>query len=143
MRLIVGSGTVPGILAYRLDEDDQPAQTVAWCALGPRADFPVLERSRILKPVDDQQVWSLVCFFVAKPYRRMGLTLGLIEAAKSFARDCQARILEAYPEDPEKGEMPAVFAFTGLASTFRAAGFEEVARRSPHRPVMRCYLEAG
>jgi len=33
--------------------------------------------------------------------------------------------------------MPAVFAWTGLASTFRQAGFVEVLRRSEARPIMR------
>jgi hypothetical protein len=33
--------------------------------------------------------------------------------------------------------MPPVFAYTGIASAFRAAGFEEVARRSATRPILR------
>ena len=140
---IVEAGDPPGLLAYIMDETNHTRKPVAWCSLGPREAFPVLGRSPVLKPVDNQPVWSLVCFFVAKPYRRMGLTLGLIEAAKSYAMDHQAKILEAYPEDPEKASVPEVFAFTGFASTFRSAGFEEVARRSPHRPIMRCVLEAG
>jgi hypothetical protein len=33
--------------------------------------------------------------------------------------------------------MPAAFAWTGLIAAFRKAGFKEVLRRSPARPIMR------
>ncbi|HZE88475.1 MAG TPA: GNAT family N-acetyltransferase, partial [Verrucomicrobiae bacterium] len=121
----------PGILAYSGD------RAVGWCAVAPRAALSALERSRILQPVDDQPVWSITCFFVAKPYRRRGLTVKLIEAAAAHARKGGATIVEGYPVEPRKGAMPDVFAFIGLAAAFRRAGFTEVARRSDARPIMR------
>jgi hypothetical protein len=101
-----------------------------------------LAGSRILGPVDDNPVWSISCFFVKKEYRRKGLSLPLLKAAVGFAFSNGAGIVEGYPveagpQDGGRGAIPDVFAWTGLAATFLAAGFAEVARRSPRRPVMR------
>jgi GNAT superfamily N-acetyltransferase len=134
LRKIVGAGGVPGLIAYF---DGTPA---GWCSVAPREDYPVLSRSRVLAPVDDRPVWSIVCFFVAKPFRRTGLTAALIEGALAYAKKKGAAIVEGYPVEPKKGAMPDAFAYTGLASSFRRAGFAEVARRSATRPFMRYYL---
>jgi len=128
---IVEQGPPPGILAYL---DGKPA---AWCAVAPRAEYPALERSRVWKRVDEQPVWSISCFLVAKPYRSKGITVALLRGAAEFARERGAAIVEGYPVEPAKGRMADVFVWTGLASAFRRAGFEEVARRSPTKPVMR------
>jgi GNAT superfamily N-acetyltransferase len=131
LRQLVRSGTVPGILAY------VDGEVAGWCSVGPRADFSRLARSRVLKPVDDQPVWSVVCFFVAKPHRKKGLTVELLKAAARYARQRGARVLEGYPVEPRAGRMPDVFAYTGLPSAYEKAGFLEVARRSETRPIMR------
>lgn len=128
---IVDSGAPVGVLAYA---DGKP---VGWCAVAPRADYPVLGRSRVLAPVDGQPVWSVTCFYIAKGWRRSGLTVQLLEAAVSYARKRGAKLVEGYPQDPRSGKFPDAFAWTGLASAFRKAGFAEVARRSATRPVMR------
>jgi GNAT superfamily N-acetyltransferase len=133
VRKLVNNGDVPGLLAYA---DGQP---IGWCAIAPRADYPRLATSRTLKPVDDQPVWSVACFFVARPFRRRGVTVELLEAAVEFARKHGARIVEGYPVEPRKPQAD-VFVYTGLASAFRKAGFKEVARRSPTRPIMRCAI---
>jgi hypothetical protein len=57
-----------------------------------------------------------------------------------YAKKQGAGILEGYPVEPKKDKMPDAFAWTGIASAYRAAGFEEVARRSETRPIMRYYL---
>ncbi|MBU0616992.1 MAG: GNAT family N-acetyltransferase [Planctomycetes bacterium] len=131
MKKIVESGEVPGILAYA---DGQP---VGWCAVEPRESYPVLQRSRTLKPVDDQPVWSITCFFIARPYRRRGVSSALLKAAVAHAGKQGARIIEGYPVEPKKGQIPDAFAWIGLPSAFRKAGFVEVLRRSPTRPIMR------
>jgi GNAT superfamily N-acetyltransferase len=131
MHAIVASGEVPGLLAY------SGGRPVAWCSVAPRTAFPSLDRSRVLKRVDDQPVWSIVCFFMARGFRRQGLSLRLIQAAVDYARSQGARIVEAYPIEPKKDDAPDFYAFTGMASTFRKAGFVEVARRSETRPIMR------
>jgi GNAT superfamily N-acetyltransferase len=133
---IVDSGEIAGILAY------QNGKPVGWCSVAPRLGFSALERSRILKPVDAQPVWSVVCFFIARKHRRKGLMLGLLNAAVEYARQGGAQIVEGYPKDPAAGSVsPDVFIFNGLLSTFRKAGFVEVARRSPTRPVMRYTIQ--
>lgn len=136
-REIVAAGRVTGLLGY-VGEDP-----VAWCAVAPRDEFPALERSRILKRVDEQPVWSVVCFFVRRDLRRTGITTRLLAAAIEFAGAHGANILEGYPVEPRKPEMPPAFAFTGLAASFRHAGFVEVARRSETRPIMRCMIGRG
>jgi GNAT superfamily N-acetyltransferase len=132
---IIASGEIPGLLAYL------GGRPIGWCSVAPREVFPVLDRSRVLKRVDDEPVWSVVCFFIAKEFRRQGLSLGLLEAALAYAHREGAKIVEGYPHDVGDEEAPAVFVHTGLAPAFRKAGFKEVARRSPKRPIMRFYIE--
>ncbi len=133
LRDLVSAGEPPGILAYANGE------AIGWCALAPRADYPRLATSRVLKPVDERPVWSVTCFFVAKPYRRSGVTVELLKAAVKFARHHGARIVEGYPMDPEN-DQPDTFVYTGLVSAFRRAGFKEALRHSPGRPIMRCLV---
>ena len=128
---VVTSGGRPGVLAY--DGRDP----VGWCAVAPRNRYPALARSRVMKPVDDQPVWSVSCLFVLRPYRRQGLSARLLEAAAAHARKRGARIIEGYPVEPRKGNEPDAFLWTGTASAFKRAGFKEVARRSETRPIMR------
>jgi GNAT superfamily N-acetyltransferase len=79
----------------------------------------------------------VVCFFVKKPFRGKGLTVGLLRAAVAHAEQHGATIIEGYPVEPKRSPMPAVFAYAGLASAFRQAGFVEVLRRSETRAIMR------
>jgi GNAT superfamily N-acetyltransferase len=130
LRALVASGAEPGILAY---EGDEP---VGWCAVAPREATPRLDKSRVLARLDSRPVWSITCLFVKRSHRRRGVSARLIEAALAHARARGAEIVEGYPVDPE-GDRPDPFVWTGLASAFRRAGFREVARRSPTRPVMR------
>jgi GNAT superfamily N-acetyltransferase len=127
---LVKKDGVPGLIAYA---DGQP---VGWCAIAPRSDYPRLASSRTLQPVDDQPVWSVTCFFVARPWRRRGVTIELLKSAVEFARKRGAKIVEGYPVEPKKEQADA-FVYTGLATAFRKAGFKEVLRRSPSRPIMR------
>jgi GNAT superfamily N-acetyltransferase len=135
MRSLVESGEVPGLLGY---VEQQP---VGWVSVAPRAEYIKLERSRILKPIDDQPVWSVVCFFVARGFRKQGIMLQLLHQAVAFAAAKGAKIVEGYPVEPKAGQAPDVFIYTGVASTFRKAGFVEVARRSETRPIMRYQVE--
>lgn len=134
LKRIVDSGEVPGLLAYA---DGHP---VGWCSVAPREAFPRLGRSRILKRVDDRPVWSAVCFFVDKQFRRKGVAVRLLEAAVEHAKKHGAMVVEGYPVEPRKVSTPDAFAFTGLASAFRKAGFVEVLRRSDTRPIMRYHM---
>ena len=133
-RTLVAGGAVPGVLGYL------GAEPVAWCAIAPRDDTPLLSRSRILKPVDAQPGWSIVCLFVSSKHRRHGLSVRMIDGAVAWAKRQGARIVEGYPVEPRSPSMPAAFAWWGTASAFARAGFREIARRSASRPIMRRVL---
>ncbi len=107
--------------------------------MAPREAYPALERSRILKPVDRQPVWSISCIFIEKSYRRQGLSAQIILAATKFAKTQGAKIVEGYPQ-VVAGDLPAAFVWTGLEQSFLKAGFTEVARRSPKRPILRSQI---
>jgi GNAT superfamily N-acetyltransferase len=127
---IVVSGNIPGLLAY---SGDQP---VGWIAIEPRSAYPRLAHSRVLKPLDEQEVWSVTCFFVDRKFRKQGVTVGLLKAAIEYVRSKGGRIIEGYPVEASE-RMPDIFAYTGTVSAFHKAGFEEVARRSPRRSIFR------
>jgi GNAT superfamily N-acetyltransferase len=130
LRRVVDGGRPPGLLAYA------GGRAVGWCAVAPRADYRRLERSRILQPVDERPVWSVVCLFVARPHRGRGLTVRLLREACRFAAARGARLVEGYPIDPAQRTSDA-FVWWGTTSAFRRAGFREVARRSPTHPIVR------
>jgi GNAT superfamily N-acetyltransferase len=131
---IVDSGVATGLLAYLHGE------VVGWIAVEPREAYPRLAHSRTLKPLDDQPVWSVTCFFVAKKSRRSGITVELLKAAVEHVKKQGGKIVEGYPVDAQK-DMSAPFIYTGTASAFRQAGFQEVARRTPTRPIFRYVIE--
>jgi len=133
-KAIVDSKTVPGLLAY------SEGYPVGWIAVEPRSAYPKLAHSRILKPIDDQEVWSITCFFVEKKHRRKGITVGLLKAAVEHVRTQGGKIVEGYPVDAQQNQSDA-FVYTGTASAFKQAGFTEVARNSPTRPIFRYFIQ--
>lgn len=115
------------------------AQPVGWVTLGPREDYAKLRRSPVMKPVDDAPVWSIVCFVVPAEFRGQGVAHELLQGAVAWAAKRGVKLLEAYPVDkPQRSHDE--FLWHGAQSMFSAAGFEEVARRKPQRPVVRLAL---
>lgn len=133
LRTLVHRGVEAGLMAYA---DGIPA---AWVTVAPRTEYLRLETSHILAPVDDQPVWSMPCFFIHRNYRQIGLMGQLIRAAVEYAKSHGAKIVEAYPYEPQK-KMSILSIYTGVASTFIREGFVEVARRSDQRPIMQKIL---
>lgn len=129
MRTIVQSRVEPGLISYA---DGVPA---GWVALAPRKNYKRLATSRHLRAVDDQPVWVVSCFFIHRNYRRLGLMEKLLQAAIDYARTKKVKILEAFPLDVE-GKINSMSLFTGKASVFHKAGFEQVALRD-YRPILR------
>ena len=128
---LVEAGPPPGILAY------EGEAAIGWCAVGPRATLPQLNSSRVAAPLDGvEAVWAVNCFYIRSGYRGQNLMRRLLDGAVAFARKAGAAAVEACPIETERklvwGE-----GYVGIASVFRDAGFEEVARRSPTRPLMR------
>ena len=72
-------------------EDQSPAGMLAyvdgevagWCGFGPRPRLPRLERSKTIPKVDDQPVWSVLCFNVRVGYRRRGVAAALLEIGRA------------------------------------------------------------
>ena len=131
---------VAGVLAYA---DGQP---IGWCSIGPREDYAALENSRILKRVDDTPVWSVVCFFIAKGFRRKGVLSTLLRGAIQYAEDQGARVIEGYPIDMQTQKLAGktltgYSGFMGIASAFREAGFVKVQEVSETQQIMRYTIE--
>jgi hypothetical protein len=100
---------------------------VAWCSVGPRETFQNLSGDSSLNGV-----WSVTCFYITAPYRRMGLVSLLIDAAKDYARQNGASFLEAYPVLPDSPS----YRHMGRVSTFERAGFRFVKMAGSRRHVM-------
>jgi GNAT superfamily N-acetyltransferase len=127
----------PGLIAY---VDGHPA---GWTRVGPRAAVPGVTGNRALSRVlapDDAGVWWVTCFAVNRHHRRSGIGLALLEAAVEFARQHGATAVEGHPVDVaalEAARAAPSALYTGTQTMFAAAGFAEVARTYPTRPVMR------
>lgn len=135
MKSIVESGTVPGLLAYI---DDQPC---GWCSVAPREDFASLERSRILKRVDDKEVWSLVCFFIDRNFRGQNLGLKLISGAIEYVKSKSGKIIEAYPSIIRSEKAAPVTTYMGFQKIYEKAGFSVVHQPSKAKLIMRYYID--
>jgi len=123
----------PGLIGYR------GKVPVGWVSLGPRADYARLQRSPVMKPVDAQPVWSIICFVVPSEFRHQGVAKALLDGAIAYAKKRGAKLLEAYPID-KAGKMSDDWLWFGTKSMYDQAGFDEVARRRPERPIVRLYL---
>lgn len=136
LRALTAAGSPPpGLLAYRGKEP------VGWVSLGPREQFARLARSPVMGPVDDQPVWSIVCFVVPPAFRHQGVAHALLQGAIEFASRHGAHLLEAYPVDKARRGNDTWMWF-GAKSMYDRAGFTEVARRRPERPVVRLAVAA-
>lgn len=130
LKTLVDAGRPPGLIGYR---GNVP---VGWVSIGPREDYAKLARSPVMKPVDDQRVWSVVCFVVPAEYRGQGVAQALLAGAVTYAKKQGAKLIEAYPVDKPSRSNDDYMWF-GAKSMYDKAGFSEVARRKPHRPVVR------
>jgi GNAT superfamily N-acetyltransferase len=131
---IVKSSEIPGIIAY------SKGKPIGWISIAPREQFPALERSQTLKRIDDKPVWSIVCFFIDKSFRKKGITRLLIKNALDYAKENGANIVEGYPAEPIK-KMSDASVYTGTKSAFIKEGFGEVTRGPNKRTIMRYFIK--
>jgi ribosomal protein S18 acetylase RimI-like enzyme len=130
LKALVDRGVVTGLLGYRKQ------RAIGWVSLGPREDYAKLERSPVMKAVDDRPVWSIICFVVDPKERRAGVAEAMLAGALAWARGNGVDLIEAYPCDKAARSADDSMWF-GAKRMFDRAGFEVVARRKPSRPVMR------
>lgn len=119
MRRLSARPRSPGVVAYR---DGEP---VGWCSIGPRSDIPRLAGSKLITPVDDVPVWSIICVVVRSGFRRQGVALDMVRAATEYAFAQGAPAVESYPADVE-GRIDLTAAFIGTRKLFADAGFRFV-----------------
>jgi ribosomal protein S18 acetylase RimI-like enzyme len=132
-------GPPPGLVGY------QDRRAVGWVSVAPRPAYDRLTHAKLLAPVDDKPVWSIVCFVVSRSARGRGVARALLDGAIAWAKREGATILEAYPSDVQGRKVPAANLYHGSLSMFEDAGFEVVARRqfnrtTPVRPIVRLDL---
>lgn len=143
LRAQLGIEPPAGMLAY-LD-----GVVAGWVGFGPRPSLPRLEHSRTIPKIDDQPVWSIVCFNVRVGFRRQGIATALLDGVIDYARRSGAPGVEAYPVDPSGGRVDTAFAFVGLTPMFERAGFERIIETAGHsagRPrvlMRRMFDDAG
>lgn len=122
----VHANTPVGVAAY------DGEQVIGWCSIAPRTTFEGLERSRVLKRIDEQPVWSVTCFFIDRNFRKQGVTRGLLQAAIDYATANGATLVEGYPVPPDQS-----YRFMGSHELFQAVGFDEVAIAKNGRSIVR------
>jgi len=140
LRAEIDASPVPiGLVAY---DDGEPA---GWSRVVPRHSLPgIVENAalrRLLSSDDqpDEAAWWVSCFAVLRTHRGHGVGVALLRAAADYARDQGAGVIDGHPVDVDRlsgGPAPSAL-FTGTRSMFVAAGFEEIGRTYPSRPVMR------
>ena len=134
MKELVWSGAPTGVLGI------YEGQAIGWCAFAPREDHLKLANSRVHKPIDNKPVWSITCFYIDKNFRRMGVSVAMLNGLIGVAREQKIKVVEAYPTIPTQEKLPDSFAWIGLYRSFEDAGFEIVDRTSKNRPMVRYYL---
>ena len=117
-RALCARANPPGVIGY---DDGEP---VGWCSVGPRAENTRLSRSRLIRPLDDLPVWSIICVVVRGGHRKRGYTTPLIEGAVAWAASRGAPAVESYPVDPGARRIDLTMAFVGTRVMFGKAGFE-------------------
>ena len=121
----VRSGTPIGLLGYL---DGHP---VAWCSVAPRSTYRRLSKTSY-QGIGEEDIWSIVCFFVSRPARGSGISRQLLDAAVDHATRGGAKVVEGYPVDPDSPS----YRFMGFVPLFEQAAFKEVARAGSRRHVM-------
>lgn len=121
-----------GVLGY---SDGEP---VGWCSIAPRESYGALERFRALGPIDEEPVWSVVCFFIDRRVRAQGATATLLMGAVDYAIARGAKVIEGYPVEPG----PRLYTYMGSLASFLLAGIKDVTPPGRSRAVMR-YVVPG
>lgn len=123
---LVAKSAPIGVLAYA------GKAPVGWCSVAPRETYVKLERSRTMPRVTDAPTWVVLCFFVLRTSRGLGVSRALLDGAVRYARTQGAKFVEGYPYDTAKISST----HRGHSRLFRAAGFTQDGARW-FKPVRR------
>jgi GNAT superfamily N-acetyltransferase len=134
-REIAQAAIPPGLIAYIGDDP------VGWTRVGRRSAFPGVGGNRALARVleNDPEAWWVTCFAIDSRHRRSGVGSALLKAAVTFARKHGATAVEGHPVDVaalKAARVSGSALYTGTMAMFVAAGFSDIARTFPTRPVM-------
>jgi GNAT superfamily N-acetyltransferase len=125
----VRDGVPIGLLGYLA------AEPVAWCSIAPRTTYRSLGGPNDFGDAPNA-VWSLACFFIRRDLRGQGASEQTLAAAVAHARAKGAKVLEAYPVDPDSPS----YRFMGFIGLFERVGFKAIGRAGTRRHVMRLSL---
>lgn len=136
---ITHAAVPPGLIAYVAD------RPVGWTRVGPRSTLPRVTASRALARLlaESSDAWWVACLAIDSHHRRSGIGTALLHAAVSFARDHGATVVEGHPVDVAAltaSRVSGAALYPGTLAMFVAAGFHEVGRTFPSRPVMRLLM---
>lgn len=130
---ITTSDVPVGLLAYR-------GGPVGWSRVVPRHTLPGVVGNRALQRLldDDPRAWWAACVVVRREHRGAGVGAALLRGAVDWAKGHGASALHGHPVDVSalRAKPSPSALFTGTVEMFRAAGFVEVGRTFPSRPVM-------
>ena len=130
LRKRVEGGVPIGLLGY---DGDEP---VAWVSIAPRATYRNLGGPAVAEGEDPDAVWSVACFYLRADHRGQGAFHEMLQAAIDHARKKGAKVLEAYPVQPDSPS----YRFMGFVPSFEEAGFEACGNAGVRRHVMRLTL---
>ena len=129
MPVVAGPEGPPSLASLHGRAQTSPAQgyetpgvpmVVSGC-VGPRGDFPRLEKSRMARAHASIGAWAVACLFVARAERGQGIGLELVRAATALAFARGASEVQAYPAPVKAGARSVdVFAWTGVPAMFPA-----------------------
>jgi len=105
-------------------KDTEP---IGWCSVAPRESYARLERSRTMPRVTSSETptWTVLCFFVARPYRQQHIAKAMLEGAVAYAREHGAEVIEGYPFDTAG----ITSTHRGHSRMFKALGFQLEGKR--------------
>lgn len=124
---IIRGGKAHGLLAY------VGGKPVGWCKVAPRLALPRLSYYKDLQVDNADQVGSIVCFVIAKPYRGRGIARHLLDAACNILARRGFAFAEAYPRKHVESDADN---YPGRLKMYLAAGFT-IFREGDKRVIVR------
>ncbi len=112
-------------------------EAVAWAQYGPPAEVPnIHHRKEYEATLDTVPDHRITCIFVAKKYRRTGVTAVALQGAIDLIAQAGGGVVEGYPHDTSDGRKVSVL-YNATRSLYEKAGFTYVRAKGLRNCVMR------